>query len=217
MVKGLLGVLTAARGKRREKAEGDDGWTEWRYWGRLETVELIVFYPCKIKVICAHRPPRFLHFGDEVVQCCICVRTLARGLATRTPMVKGLLGVLTAARGKRREKAEGDDGWTEWRYWGRLETVELIVFYPCTIKVICAHRPPRYDCVGLRGLEHMLVSACVFLCLSSLCLCVPVGGYAMLVVCLLVTVRKCLHITHIHLAYRAFGRDRVPCVEAAIS
>ncbi|KAJ1136090.1 hypothetical protein NDU88_002508 [Pleurodeles waltl] len=60
MVKGLLGVLTAARGKRREKSEGDDGWTERRYWGRLETVELIVFYPSKIKVISVHRPPRIL-------------------------------------------------------------------------------------------------------------------------------------------------------------
>ncbi|KAJ1105005.1 hypothetical protein NDU88_002413 [Pleurodeles waltl] len=50
MVKGLLGVLTAARGKRWEKSEGDDGWTEQRYWGRLETVELIVFYPSKIKL-----------------------------------------------------------------------------------------------------------------------------------------------------------------------
>ncbi|KAJ1140865.1 hypothetical protein NDU88_007203 [Pleurodeles waltl] len=49
MVNGLLGVLTAARGKRREKSEGDDGWTERLYWGRLETVELIVFYPSKIK------------------------------------------------------------------------------------------------------------------------------------------------------------------------
>ncbi|KAJ1105006.1 hypothetical protein NDU88_002414 [Pleurodeles waltl] len=67
MVKGLLGVLTAARGKRREKSEGDDCWTEQRYWGRLETVELIVFYPSKIKVISAHRPPRMLNFGDEVV------------------------------------------------------------------------------------------------------------------------------------------------------
>ncbi|KAJ1140866.1 hypothetical protein NDU88_007204 [Pleurodeles waltl] len=68
MVKGLLGVLTAARGKRQEKLEGDDGWTERRYWGRLETVELIVFYPSKIKVISAHRTPRILHFGDEVVR-----------------------------------------------------------------------------------------------------------------------------------------------------
>ncbi|KAJ1189827.1 hypothetical protein NDU88_006569 [Pleurodeles waltl] len=34
--------------------------------------------------------------------CCIYVRTLAHGLATRTPKVKGLLGVWTAARGKRR-------------------------------------------------------------------------------------------------------------------
>ncbi|KAJ1173595.1 hypothetical protein NDU88_005425 [Pleurodeles waltl] len=68
MVKGLLGVLTAAREKHRGSAEGDDGWTERRYWGRLETVVLIVFYLCKIKVICAHRPPRILHCGDEVVR-----------------------------------------------------------------------------------------------------------------------------------------------------
>ncbi|KAJ1175792.1 hypothetical protein NDU88_001077 [Pleurodeles waltl] len=150
MVKGLLGVWTAARGKRRESEDGEDGWTERRYWGALgdfgERADVIKAN-VEDKQITQKRyfdnkkgaKESLLVEGDWVViklptfvkkgggllilkkkkkktQCCIYVRTLAHGLATRTPMVKGLLGVGTAARGKRRESEDGEDGWTERRY-----------------------------------------------------------------------------------------------------
>ncbi|KAJ1210556.1 hypothetical protein NDU88_005919 [Pleurodeles waltl] len=96
MVKGLLGVWTAARGKRRG---------EGRQRGRLDGAAVLgALGDCRVEFILPMG--RFVNIvkkkKKKKTQCCIYVRTLAHGLVTRTPMVKGLLGVWTAARGKRR-------------------------------------------------------------------------------------------------------------------